>query len=112
MLLMLQCYVRHCLLCLLQGDCSESDPYYDYAGSLRCLMEGGDVAFTKHTTALQYAADGSNPQTWSTKKKVGPCLRPLVSMCRQCAGRHGFTRMQYSSMIAFGGSVHYQPPVA
>jgi melanoma-associated antigen p97 len=33
------------------GDCSESDPYYDYAGSLKCLTEGaGDVAFTKQDT--------------------------------------------------------------
>ena len=29
------------------GDCSEDDPFYDYAGSLKCLADGaGDVAFT------------------------------------------------------------------
>ena len=35
------------------GDCSETDPFYDYAGSLKCLADGaGDVAFTKQDTAL------------------------------------------------------------
>jgi hypothetical protein len=31
----------------------------------------GDVAFTKHSTALEVASDGSEPQAWSTKAKVG-----------------------------------------
>lgn len=101
-----------------QGDCTEADPYYDYAGSVRCLMEGagalaaaswlelatccgkqarspaarrlqaacqvssdgppyrrvccpaGGVAFTKHITPLQYAKDGTEPDTWSTLNKV------------------------------------------
>ncbi len=53
------------------GDCTEADPYYDYAGSFRCLVEGkGDVAFTKHDTVLKYAADGSEPADWATKNKV------------------------------------------
>jgi hypothetical protein len=61
------------MLSPLQGDCgSETDPYADYEGSLRCLMEGaGDVAFTKHTTALEVASDGTTPQTWSSLAKVG-----------------------------------------
>ena len=38
------------------GDCSETDPYYDYAGSLKCLTEGaGDVAFTKQDTVTVLA---------------------------------------------------------
>lgn len=30
----------------LQGDCSSEDPYFDYPGSLRCLMEGAGEART------------------------------------------------------------------
>jgi hypothetical protein len=53
-----------------QGDCSsniDAEPYYDYTGSLRCLMEGaGDVSFTKHTIALDFTADGKTPAPWSS----------------------------------------------
>jgi len=53
-----------------KGDCSNDitrEPYYDYTGALRCVMEGAaDVAFTKHTIATDYAKDGSTPQDWST----------------------------------------------
>lgn len=56
-----------------QGDCSSSDPYADYPGSLRCMMEGGgDVAFTKHDTVLAYAKDGPDAESWSTLAKVLP----------------------------------------
>ena len=68
-----------CLLCCraplcvcVQGDCSTTDPYADYAGTLRGVMEGGcDVAFTKHTVPMQYAKDGSEPEAWASKNKVG-----------------------------------------
>jgi hypothetical protein len=54
-----------------QGDCSETDPYADYEGTLRGVMEGGcDVAFTKHTVPMQYSKDGSEPQAWATKNKA------------------------------------------
>eukprot|EP01026_Neomeris_dumetosa_P063527 TRINITY_DN602_c0_g2_i1.p1 TRINITY_DN602_c0_g2~~TRINITY_DN602_c0_g2_i1.p1 ORF type:complete len:722 (+),score=149.30 TRINITY_DN602_c0_g2_i1:47-2212(+) len=50
------------------GDCSTEDPYYNYPGALRCLMEdAGDVAFIKHTTIPQYALDGTGPESWATK---------------------------------------------
>merc|ERR1712159_881882 len=42
------------------GDCESGDgePYSGHAGSMRCLMEGkGDVAFTKETAPLDFAAD-------------------------------------------------------
>lgn len=58
---------------LLQGDCSgdvSKETYNDYAGAMRCLMENsGDVAFVKHTTAREFASDGSTPQSWSSKKQ-------------------------------------------
>ena len=31
------------VLWAVQGDCSEADPYVDYEGSLRCMMEGSGV---------------------------------------------------------------------
>merc|ERR1711871_1860943 len=59
-----------CANCI--GDCKrDSDPYSGYAGSLRCLMEGGgDVAFMKETTSQAYAADGNDPQPWSSVSKA------------------------------------------
>lgn len=56
-----------CIGC--KGNCTEHDPYYDYRGAVRCLMEGGDVAFTKHSAALEYAMDGEEPQEWSSLNK-------------------------------------------
>lgn len=48
--------------------CTTQDPYYDYAGAFRCLVENsGDVAFTKHTTVMDYSQDGSAAQAWSTR---------------------------------------------
>lgn len=35
------------------------------------MMEGaGDVSFTKHITAIDYASDGVSAQNWSTLAKV------------------------------------------
>eukprot|EP00199_Chlamydomonas_sp_CCMP681_P000837 CAMPEP_0119115828 /NCGR_PEP_ID=MMETSP1180-20130426/51954_1 /TAXON_ID=3052 ORGANISM="Chlamydomonas cf sp, Strain CCMP681" /NCGR_SAMPLE_ID=MMETSP1180 /ASSEMBLY_ACC=CAM_ASM_000741 /LENGTH=506 /DNA_ID=CAMNT_0007104925 /DNA_START=41 /DNA_END=1558 /DNA_ORIENTATION=- len=56
------------------GDCTDTsmtaEPYGDYAGAFRCMMEdmsaAGKVAFIKHTTASEYSRDGSKPQSWST----------------------------------------------
>lgn len=55
------------------GDCKRgpTEPYSGYAGSLRCLMEGGgSVAFMKETTPLDFASDGTAPQDWSTLRKA------------------------------------------
>ncbi|XP_035279004.1 transferrin-a isoform X2 [Anguilla anguilla] len=44
-------YNNLCSLC--GNDCSRThkNPYYDYSGAFKCLVErGGDVAFVKHTT--------------------------------------------------------------
>eukprot|EP00210_Caulerpa_lentillifera_P006825 g6524.t1 len=58
-----------CTAC--KGDCSSNDQYYDYSGAFRCLMEGeGDVAFVKHSTVLDYAADGNADEVfraWANK---------------------------------------------
>ena len=51
----------------MQGECDASDPYYDYDGTLRCLMEGkGDVAFTKHEAIEEYAKGGDEAQDWAS----------------------------------------------
>lgn len=63
-----QPYQPLCTAC--SGDCSESDPYYDYSGTLRGLIEDAcDVAFTKQDVPLSYASDGTTPQSWSTQPK-------------------------------------------
>ncbi|KAL4428192.1 hypothetical protein ABPG75_002281 [Micractinium tetrahymenae] len=65
------------------GDCSATDPYYDYPGSLRCMMEGaGDVSFTKHSTAINYASDGASKQTWSTLAKADMRLLCPAGGCK------------------------------
>ena len=47
--------------------------------SLPLRLPTGDVAFTKHSIALQYAKDGLTPEPWSTKAKVGARQQgPLV----------------------------------
>ncbi len=67
----------------LQGDCSAQDPYADYPGALRCMMEGaGDVAFTKHNIAPEYAKDGTTPADWSSADKVGFLLAAGAGMAR------------------------------
>lgn len=51
-----------------EDRCTTADPYYDYPGAFRCLTEGaGDVAFVKHTTVPDFAADGNTPADWATK---------------------------------------------
>jgi len=56
-----------CTICA-NDDCSANSDYYDYSGAFRCLHDGaGEVAFVKHTTVLDYAADGSKPAAWATK---------------------------------------------
>eukprot|EP00889_Picochlorum_renovo_P006929 jgi/Picre1/33959/NNA_001437.t1 len=61
-------YSQLCTAC--GGDCSESnDPYADYEGSVRGLMEDAcDVAFTKQSIVPTVASDGSDPASWATLK--------------------------------------------
>lgn len=36
-----------------QGNCTETDPYYDYAGTFRGVVEGAcDVGFTKQVFTI------------------------------------------------------------
>lgn len=92
---------------LMQGDCSADDPYADYPGTLRCVMEGaGDVAFTKHNIALEYSRDGTTPQPWSTLNRVrswaagvAGCLQQL-QLCPSSA----VLRALYAGMRCCGRS--------
>lgn len=53
-----------------KGDCSTTDPYFDYEGAFRCLADGaGVVSFTKHEVPLEYAADGTSPKNGINLRK-------------------------------------------
>ncbi|CAK9294532.1 unnamed protein product [Gordionus sp. m RMFG-2023] len=62
--------VNLCALCKGKGKdfCARNsaEPFYDYSGSFRCLVESGPgtVAFMKHTT-VQDNTDGNNQQPWA-----------------------------------------------
>ncbi|XP_069831195.1 melanotransferrin isoform X2 [Dendropsophus ebraccatus] len=56
-----------CDLC--KGDNSNpsqcgTDKYQDYDGAFRCLVDGGDVAFVKHSTVLDNS-DGKKSDSWA-----------------------------------------------
>lgn len=52
---------------VLQNACGADDPWADYDGVVRGVIEGGcDVGFTKHTTVLEVIQGGTNPQPWAT----------------------------------------------
>ncbi|XP_075058342.1 melanotransferrin isoform X2 [Mixophyes fleayi] len=61
-----------CQLC--KGDGSgkykcennSNEEYYGYSGAFRCLVEGGEVAFVKHTTVFENS-DGNNTAEWAKK---------------------------------------------
>ncbi|KAM3930230.1 melanotransferrin [Leptodactylus fuscus] len=59
-------YPALCDLC--KGNSSETqcgqDKYQDYDGAFRCLVDGGDVAFVKHSTVLDNS-DGKNSDPWA-----------------------------------------------
>jgi hypothetical protein len=78
--------VRECLCALLlQGDCTNTDPYFDYAGAVRCLFEdAGDVAFTKHSTVQELVKGGANTQPWSTLSAVRRRRRRRRPACCCC----------------------------
>ncbi len=91
------------------GDCKRgpTEPYSGYAGSLRCLMEGGGaIAFMKETTPLDFASDGTAPQDWSTLRKSD-----LKLLCPQggCADVADFDSCNYaripSHMVAASGTL-------
>lgn len=48
-----------------KSTCDAKDEYYGYAGAMHCLNEAGDVAFVKHSTPMDYAADGDKKEDWS-----------------------------------------------
>lgn len=44
---------------------SDSDPYGNYAGAMRCLSEGlGEVAMVKDTTPVTFCGDSANRPSW------------------------------------------------
>jgi len=62
-------------------SCEEEDnEYAGYNGALQCMLDGGDVAFVKHTTIDDYiTAKGSLPDDltkvgaqWAGGKQAGP----------------------------------------
>jgi hypothetical protein len=69
-----QCYhaihvTNSVLLCLcdLQEACGPNDPWADYEGVVRGVIEGGcDVGLTKHTTVLEVIQGGTDPAPWAT----------------------------------------------
>lgn len=61
-----------CSACDNPANCSATDIYSDYAGTIRGVMEGAcDAAFTKHDTMLEVVGDGTAPEEWSSVPKSG-----------------------------------------
>lgn len=89
-------YDKLCTAC--GGDCTEGSPYFDYAGTLRGVMEGAcDVAFTKHDVPGTVASDGTEPAPWATTGADG--LR-LVCPAGGCAPVADFKRCNLAAIPA------------
>ncbi|MCQ7614250.1 hypothetical protein NP188_24505, partial [Salmonella enterica] len=59
-----------CDLCIGPSKCAQNNKegYFGYTGTLRCLVEKGEVAFVKHQTVLQNT-DGKNSADWAKDLK-------------------------------------------
>lgn len=80
--------------------CTDADPYAGMEGAFRCLVERGDIAFVKHTTAQEMMSAGLRKGTGvrevgdaaitstAIPRKWGECAgpQPVVSVCEELPG--------------------------
>ena len=61
-----------CKLCIGEipgGRCTTADPYADYEGAFRCLLEVGDIAFLFHTTVLEMTSTNFDLSTFNSFRR-------------------------------------------